>query len=67
MSFFKILNEASSKIDMFGTQVGINFKRRSTVTTKLGALVTLLTIALCVGYLFTLIIRLLHKEDPKIN
>jgi hypothetical protein len=52
---------------MFGTQIGINFKGRSTVTSKLGALVTLLTVGLGVGYLITLIIRLYHKTDSKIN
>jgi hypothetical protein len=63
----EFLNEASEKIDMFGTKVGVNFKRRSTVTTKLGALVTLITIGLGVGYFYTLVLRLLHKDDPKIN
>jgi hypothetical protein len=52
---------------MFGTKVGINFKRRSTVTSKLGALITLLTVGLGVGYLYTLILKLYTKDDPKIN
>ncbi len=63
----ELLNEASAKIDMFGTKVAVNFKGRSTVTTKLGALVTLITVGLCVGYLYTLIIRLSYKDDPIIN
>jgi hypothetical protein len=63
----EILNEASAKIDMFGLKVGINFKGRSTVTTKLGALITLLTVGLSVGYLLTLIKKLRYGEDPKIN
>jgi hypothetical protein len=52
---------------MFGTKVGINFKGRSTVTSKLGALVTLLTVGFGVAYLVTLIRRLEYFEDPKIN
>jgi hypothetical protein len=52
---------------MFGIKVGINFKGRSTVTSKLGALITLLTVGLGVGYLYTLILRLYNKDDPKIN
>jgi hypothetical protein len=63
----EILNDASAKIDMFGLKVGINFKGKSTVTTKLGALITLLTFGLSAGYLWTLISKLLHREDPKIN
>jgi hypothetical protein len=61
-----LLNEASEKIDMFGTKIAINFRGRSTVTTKLGALVTLITVGLGIAYLYTLIIRLLHRDDPKI-
>jgi hypothetical protein len=52
---------------MFGTKIEINFKGRSTVTTKLGALITLLTVGLGVGYLYTLIIRLWQRKDPIIN
>ena len=61
------MNEASEKVDMFGLKVGINFKGRSTVPTKLGALVTLLTVGVCAGYLWTLMDKLWHREDPKIN
>ncbi len=63
----EILNDACAKIDVYGLKVGINFKGKSTVTTKLGALTTLLTVGLSVGYLWTLISKLLHREDPKIN
>ncbi len=52
---------------MFGTKIGINFKGRSTVTSKPGALITLLTVGLGVGYLFILARRLLNGDDPKIN
>jgi hypothetical protein len=52
---------------MFGTKVGINFKGRSTVTSKLGALITLLAVGLGVAYLYTLIVKLFTKDDPKIN
>ena len=52
---------------MFGTKVGINFKGRSTVTSKLGALVTLLTVGLGVAYLYNLSRRLVNGDDPKIN
>jgi hypothetical protein len=58
LNFTKILNEASAKIDLFGTQVGVNFKGRSTVTSKLGALITLLTVGFGIGYLYTLLIKL---------
>jgi hypothetical protein len=57
----ELLNESSAKIDMFGTKVEVNFKGRSTVTTKLGALVTLITVGLGFGYLIMLIVRLLHQ------
>ncbi len=63
----QFLNEASEKIDMFGLKVGINFKGRSTISTKLGALVTLPTVGVCAGYLWTLMDKLWHREDPKIN
>ncbi len=52
---------------MFGTQVGINFKGRSTVTSKLGAIFTLLTVGLGITNLYSLLIKLYNKEDPKIN
>ncbi len=67
MKLTEILNEASAKIDMFGTKVEINFKGRSTVTSKVGALITLLTVGFGVAYLVTLIRRLVHFDDPKIN
>jgi hypothetical protein len=62
-----MLNQASAKIDMFGTKVGVNFKGRSTVTSKLGAVITILTISLGVAYLITRIIRLSNRNDPQIN
>ena len=52
---------------MFGLKVGINFEGRSTVPTKLGALVTLITVGVCAGYLWTLMDKHWHREDPKIN
>ena len=61
------MNEASANIDMFGTKVGINFKGRSTVTSKLGALITLLAVGLSVGNLYILGRRLVKREDPKIS
>jgi hypothetical protein len=63
----EFFNETSAKIDMFGTQVRINFKGSSTVTSKLGGLITLLTVGLGAAYLYTLVIRLWHMQDPKIN
>jgi hypothetical protein len=52
---------------MFGTKVGINFKGRSTVTSKLGALITLLAVGLSVGNLSILARRLVNGDDPKIS
>ena len=61
------MNEASSKIDMYGTKVGVNFKGRSTVTSKLGAIISLLTIGLGVANLTTIILKLFYKQSPMIN
>ncbi len=55
-----MVSEASAKIDMFGTKVGVNFKGRPTVTSKLGAFITLLAVSLGIAYLTTLAIRLFH-------
>ena len=64
MKLNEVLNDVSANIDIFGSNVGVNFKGRSTVTSKLGAIVTLLTFGLGVAYLTTLVIRLVQRQDP---
>ncbi len=64
MKLNEVLNDVSANIDIFGSKVGVNFKGRSTVTSKLGAIVTLLTFGLGVAYLTTLVIRLVQRQDP---
>ena len=45
----------------------INFKGKSTVTTKLGSLCSLVTIGLGIAYLSTLIIKLINSNKGQVE
>jgi len=52
---------------MFGEPVGINFKGKSVITTKVGSFFTLLTIVCSGAYAYSRILKLINKTDATIN
>ena len=49
---------------MFGSQVSFTFQKDKTYTTKLGSVMSLLSIALMLAFLYNRTIKLLNQEDP---
>lgn len=63
----KLANKVSSKIDWYGQGVGINFKGQSAITTKLGALLTIVSIAMASAYGYGKLYQLINRSGAQIN
>jgi hypothetical protein len=64
---FPFIENLSSKIDWYGQPVGVNFKGQSTITSKMGAFFTILTVGLGSAYAISKISQLSNRTDPQIN
>ena len=56
-----------NKIDMYGAPITLNFKGKSRITTKVGALFSLFTISMGLAYGYAKITALKNRSNTVIN
>ena len=59
-----LLDKIATKIDLFGQTVGLNFKGQPAITSKVGALFTVLAMGLSAAYGGAKLYQLVNMKDP---
>jgi hypothetical protein len=60
----KFIDMLTERIDIFGQSTQLNVNGKSQYTSKIGALFSLITVALSVGYGMTLLLKTISRSDP---
>jgi hypothetical protein len=63
----KVVDRLSEKVDVFGLSPSLNVAGKGTYSTKIGALMSLVSLGLSLAYGISCAARLFFKRDPTIT